>query len=473
MQTLALPARNLPARNLPAGNLVAAVLLAAAVLLMVGAPAAHAAFSGERLWDKIYGGSGSDRLQEVCVDSHNNVLAAGDYAAGAAKGHDILVVKLSSSGARRWTRTYNGAGSDTDQAFGIATDRYGNAYVCGYIDRDPTAGVNQDMVTVKYDAAGRKRWARTYDGTAHATDQASEIVTDKYGYVYVTGHSQNSAGNLDVLTIKYDSAGRRKWTRRFSGSSAGDDIGAAVKLDGSRNVYVAGWSWSAISGTNGLLLKYNKYGVLKWNRVKNGVGAGTDRWQALTVSSTGTAYVAGYQYNGPVNGKDWAVARYDSAGNLTWQDLTPVDGGDSDDIAKSIAADKYGNIYVAGTIDTGALADIRVERYALATGTSWSFQYDGPPGLWDSASAVRVSKTGEVYVAGVSAWGDTGYDAALFKLSPAGALVWKRHYDGPGSGSDGAGSLALDSGGNPIIVGSVYTSAERGDADAFVARYYR
>ena len=61
----------------------------------------------------------------------------------------------------------------------------------------------------------------------------------------VTGASSGRGGYYDYATIKYSGAGLPLWTNRYSGP--GDSQASSVVVDASGNVFVTGYSWSGRS----------------------------------------------------------------------------------------------------------------------------------------------------------------------------------------------------------------------------------
>src|SRR5207247_10634580 len=90
------------------------------------------------------GGSGSDFVSGIAVDSGGNVYVIGDtsslnfptknaYRSTAVGSNDVFVTKLNSTGTALVYSTYLG-GNGNDYAGGIALDSSGNAYLTGDTD---------------------------------------------------------------------------------------------------------------------------------------------------------------------------------------------------------------------------------------------------------------------------------------------------------------------------------------------------
>jgi Beta-propeller repeat len=145
--------------------------------------------------------------------------------------------KYDSIGQEQWVEHYDGPANGDDSPSGIALDSSGNVYVTG-----ASTGVNasSDYATVKYNPAGLRQWIARYDNPeTHNDDFAKAITVDSSNNVYVTGASWVLGGGDDYATIEYDSAGQEQWMVRYN-EVPGPSV-AAVALDSSDNVCVAGW----------------------------------------------------------------------------------------------------------------------------------------------------------------------------------------------------------------------------------------
>lgn len=213
--------------------------------------------AGTKQWTRQFGSGGDDEGDGIAADAQGNVYVAGSTRGGVLDGNvnagsfDLFVVKYDPAGTRLWTREIGTAAADL--ATGIATDGQGNVYVTGRtqggLDGNTNAGPD-DLFVVKYDSAGTKQWTREL-GTS-GDDVATGIAADAQGNVYVSGHTRGnldgntSAGGFDSFVVKYDSAGRKQWTRQF-GSTA-DDIATAIAVDAQGRVYVTGFTQGGLNG---------------------------------------------------------------------------------------------------------------------------------------------------------------------------------------------------------------------------------
>ena len=102
-----------------------------------------------------------------------------------------------------------------------------------------------------------------------------------------------------------------------------------------------------------------------------------------------------------------------------------------DDEASATAVDRWGNVFVAGTVTTtGDGKDFYVASYT-ASGvmrTGWPRRYDGPAagnGSDDIATSIHVDPaSGNVYVGGTSYGGSSGFDFCVIAYDSGGNPIW-------------------------------------------------
>jgi hypothetical protein len=319
-------------------------------------------------------------------------------------------------------------GGDADQAFGIAVDSSGNAYVAGEARSTapsfpatvgPDLSFNgglKDAFVAKVRADGTGFVYLGYIGGG-GIDSATAVAVDAAGNAYVAGITSSSDfpairgpglthnGGGDAFVTKVNAAGTGLVYSGFIGG-AGDDVATGIAVDGAGNAYVAG---RTSSDEASFLPKVGP--GLTFN------GGTTDAFVAK-VKSDGTGFV----YLGYI-------------------------GGAGDDVANAIAIDASGRAYVAGTTNSDETS------FLPKVGPDLSF---------NGAS----SATTDAFVAKVKADGS--------------GLVYLGYIGG--AGDDQAHGIAVDSGGNAYVVGET-TSDEvtfpvkmgpdlvfNGGVDAFVAK---
>jgi len=246
---------------------------------------------------------------------------------------------------------------------------------------------------------------------ANGDESIYGVATDSSGNLLVAGSTSGSlqgtnAGKLDAFVRKYDTNGQELWTRQFG--TPEDDIAYGVATDGN-NLIVVGSTRGALQGSN---------------------AGGADYW----------------------------VRKYDSSGNPLW---TVQNGSSGDDIARGIAVDSSGAVALVGST-TGNLFgtnfgqdDLFVVKYSSA-GSLLQSDQDGTVDL-EQANGVAFDSNGNIYIAALWAGGTGGRsNGALLKYTSGVSQIWRKTFAGSvssGTQNNTAWNVAVDSSGNPIMVG--------------------
>ena len=204
-------------------------------------------------------------------------------------------------------------------------------------------------------------------------------------------------------------------------------------------------------------------------------GAASDVGYGVAVDASGNAVMTGrvestVDFGGGVVCPPAAVfvSKYSPTGATMWSKcLGGVLGGGT---GRAVAVDGSGNVLVtgkfSGTIDfgTGALtsagpSSIFVAKYSAAGAPVWSRAFGG--GLNDVGNGVAVDSGGNVVIIGtasgtVSFGGGpitaNGYTVVVAKFSPAGAHLWSRGFGD--SFSNSGNGVAVDPSGNIAVTGA-------------------
>jgi hypothetical protein len=302
--------------------------------------------AGNQLWEAIYDGplNSDDASRDIAVDGSGNVYVIGYTNWDVQNRSDFATIKYNSSGQQQWIRTYNGPGSQADFGVGIAVDPSGNVYVTGTED-DLSVTHYPAYATIKYNSAGVLQWVNRYNVL---WSYAADIVVDGSGNSYVIGHSYALGSTYDYATIKYNSAGAQQWVRRYNGPGSSDDYAKAIKVDASGNVYVTGEAFfTSNNGTDYATIKYSPSGVQQWVAQYNGPGNAVDVGTAIALDASGNIYVTGESRG--VNGDDdFATVKYNPAGVEQWAVRHTSPGNEVYDLASGITVDEAGCVYVTG-----------------------------------------------------------------------------------------------------------------------------
>lgn len=151
---------------------------------------------------------------------------------------------------------------------------------------------------------------------------------------------------------------------------------------------------------------------LVWTSVYNGPDNNIDQATGCSLDSMGNLYVTGFSHNG--TDFDVLTIKYDAAtGAMDWVKRYNT-GVKTNEYASSCAADRFGNLIVAGTCNEDTLYEaynheeyhVLAVKYDGADGdTIWSRHLDLLPDSLNEANDCCVDDSGNAYLSGYSALG--------------------------------------------------------------------
>jgi hypothetical protein len=427
---------------------------------LIGAPAGYIE-SARQSWVANYTGVFDDEPTGIAVDGVGNVYVTGytsipDYSA-------YVTIKYNALGDQQWAAGYNPPNGISGAA-AIAVDNAGNVYVTGTTGTFGSADF--DYVTIKYNSEGQEQWVARYSGPDNSDDGPTAMAVDRAGNVYVTGGSgMGSSSGADYATIKYDSSGQQQWVARYNGPGDADDYPVAIAIDSSGSVYVTGSSAGSGTGTDYATIKYDASGQQQWVARYNGPGNGVESASGMAVDGSGNIYVTGAS-SGSDGFSDYATVKYDASGQQQW--IARYNGtGNGDDSASALVIFGSDNVYVTGTSSgSDGIANYATIKYNSVGQQQWVSRYQSPDNFGDFATAIAVSSSGNVYVTGESSG-----DYATIKYNSSGQEKWVARYNGPQGFEDRASAIALDRGGNAYVTGASRQSDIQYDWDFATIKY--
>lgn len=178
---------------------------------------------GDMLWNKTYGGAGSD-YGAVIVAVDGGYVLAGSTILSDSSDPDILLLRMDSEGDVLWSKTYDGAGYVEVKALAVADD--------GYV----IAGPGIDLL--KIDTSGNQLWRKRYGGSDFP-DWVNTMIAVGDGYVIageripvITSGMRVMPFDYDVSLIKADLNGNVLWSGEYDGGGKDEARSLAVADDG-------------------------------------------------------------------------------------------------------------------------------------------------------------------------------------------------------------------------------------------------
>lgn len=304
------------------------------------------------LWGRQFGTTSSEDAAGVATDAYHNAYVVGStqgvMATGALGGYDLFLRKYTSSGGIAWTRQFGSLGYDRAGAVAVHGS---SVYVVGYVDRSLGDASNYDGILRKYTLSGSLVWHRQID--ASILDIAKDVAVDESGNIYVVGTTQGPLARPDVdgsdmFIQKYSPSGNVLWTRQLNYGA--QDSGSAVATRGSSVILAGLNSYGYIS-----VVKYTSGGSQVWDR---GFGSWSQNSvHDLSTDSDGNVYFAGDTLGnfGDTNkgGYDGYIYKLNSSGNTLWGKHI---GTPETDRTYAVLARTTDEVYAAG-LTFGLLSD--------------------------------------------------------------------------------------------------------------------
>ena len=308
---------------------------------------------GAVVWARRFGGTSSERIEDVAVDAAANVYAVGTFSgqadalpeAGAAivsngSESDGFVVSFTSSGTARGA--FPMGGTESDSALAVRVTSGGSFVIAGTFkgtaEFDPgpgTAGLvsvgGSDVFLASYSTNASFQWARGIGGTGDEDVAAGGLAADGSGGVAVTGKFtgsvdfdpgagqfiRTSLGASDAFVARLDASGAFQSAFTLGGATGAPTL-ADLGFGADGNLLVTGSFTGSVdfdpgagsniitglggSGTDVFVARYTPAGALLWvSRFGDAVnGAGNaNSGAALASDAANAVFVVGKFFRTP------------------------------------------------------------------------------------------------------------------------------------------------------------------------------
>ncbi|HTI69873.1 MAG TPA: chitobiase/beta-hexosaminidase C-terminal domain-containing protein, partial [Candidatus Limnocylindria bacterium] len=290
--------------------------------------------NGQFQWDRSFGGSGNDSMAGIAASEDGGYLLAGtsNSSVSGSKtsagfgGSDFWIVKTDSEGTKVWDRSFGGSGTE-NLASVLPTDDGG--YLLGGTsnsgpdgNRRTTGFGGMDYWVVKTDSEGKWQWEGVYGGSNDEVLIGLQQ-TDDGGFLLAGYSASPASGNkstaamggtgADLWVVKIGSSGVKEWDQTLGGTL--HESGGAVFPLPDGGFLLGGTSYSGQTGNKTTL---NIGDGDMWLVNLNSVGTkradftfgttGSDGLQAIIPANDGTILLAGQSNGGGLGGDDlWLV----------------------------------------------------------------------------------------------------------------------------------------------------------------------
>ena len=340
---------------------------------------------------------------------------------------------------------------------GIAGDTTGGAIVCGW--EQPTRN-GHAIVVARYSSAGSLVWRNSFSEDGKALGIALNT-TGHANIVALTDPppsttAQTSVDRFSVIQFGF-ADGAQRWANHLNVNpffSPEDGFGIAV--DGSDNVVAVGsgltnTSFTFSSHNDFITRKLDSNGNLQWSRILDGGSEGDDIARRVAVDAGGNIFVAG-EMEGTSN-RQLAVAKYDSAGAHQGTVKYAAPGAASRDARLyELQLDATGNVYLHGNSPGALKDDIVTVKFTSSLTEVWAKHLTGASAEHGIGGDLLIDSSGNIFMAGSVSNSASGLDWAIAALNASGQGLWTNYYNGTGNGTDRALALAPLPG-NGLIAG--------------------
>jgi uncharacterized delta-60 repeat protein len=420
-------------------------------------------------WQCAWQTNGASNKYKFYAGSYNTSLP---LIIQVDKGHSSFT--LTANGNLDWC-TYAG-GNLNDEFNDIKTDKKGKVYVTGYSQSQtlfpissgvqPTNHGYSDVVILKFDSLGARKWVTFYGG--NLGDIGNSIVTDNAGYVYVTGSTTSTDFPLDTLGGAF---------MQYNLVGGGDAF--IIKLDSTgHHEYINSHTWTTYFGGSGGETGYE----LKLDSQNNLYLVGKGDANSHITSQSGS-------YNNSANGTG-LIAKFNPQDTIIWCSLYA-----GTEKIKSLVIDNDDAVFITGSATNsiylplvkhdafsycdstfnGGTSDIFIAKLDNNDTIIWSTYYGG--GVDDDVNAMAIDKGGSVFLTGTTTSGNfpifhTGVayydnlkegsnDIFICKFghrssNEVGEQLWSTYFGGDGTFEDGF-DIAVDDTGNVYVTGDTYS----------------
>jgi hypothetical protein len=349
-----------------------------------------------------------------------------------------------------WVAKYNnGITNGNHQALKMTLDSSGNIYVLGV---SQNANTNTGYVTIKYAPNGNPLWTVRYDSTNYPSATPYGFALDSSNAVAVTGNA---------VTAKYDANGSQLWIAPYNAQ--------AIAVDGGQNIYVTGVS------SNFTTMKLSPVGSNLWTTTWGPYG-NPNLSQVIAVDSSSNIYLAGMVTipEIPYPFVQVGTIKYDSNGNVLWQDITQEAGDPGTVTVVGFAIDSSDNVYLEANF-YGPSGQFQTYQYNNDGSPGWSVS--NPTGnLWSLASCLTIDKATNVLVTGQAPSNFTSdnsplFSYATFKFDTNGSVLWRAEYPIVSTSTNVGTSITVDQNNNVYVTGYSQALGTNLNSDIVTIKY--
>jgi gliding motility-associated-like protein len=317
-----------------------------------------------------YGTQGDDFVRAIIPTNDKGILMIG-RTNNYANFHNILLIKVDKNGLIEWTKTVVGNYGDE---FNFGSDGFQDSSGSFIIAGRDVSGSDQNFFLYVLDSLGNTSLYKSFGGTNIEVGRIILPFENKYVLTGIVNSGPINHGGNDILISILNKSGQNLKTYGFGGIN--NDFAQGFTITKNKRFVVSGYKRNYQSSNTGFILNTDFNGHIMWS-YDYSISSGSIRFRSIiNVENKGNFNIGWVDI--PGTDKDILIVHSDSFGNVIWSKKY---GGSSDDVPHGIIRVYDGNYVV------------------LATTESFS---------------------------------SGGNDILIFKIDPAGKVLWSRLFGGPG-----------------------------------------
>lgn len=282
------------------------------------------------------------------------------------------------------------------------------------------------------------------------------LQTDDNGFLILGTTFSYGQGHQDILLTRTDSLGNILWSKTFGTTDR--DVGYTMKKDHGGGYILIGWVRTTLpSDDDWYILKIDDNGNVLQEKFIGGVP--DDEIMNFELTSDGGYLFSGSSRSFSLDGVDIWIVKTDVNLNVQWN-RTYTTG--ISEHSRCILETSDNHFIYLGNRFTSGLSDRNILLMYLSSigDTVWVKEFGGIP-LDDGRSMVIASDGNFLVLGYTDSYGVGGTDILLFKITPAGNVLWARTYGG--TGDEEAFHLVSSPAGNHMIAGTTTSFGNGGN----------
>jgi len=311
------------------------------------------------------GGAASDNFgySVDLSDDGNTAICGVPYRGATDTGAAVVFTRSGATWTQQAVLTYSSAAASDLFGYSVSLSSDGNMAICGSPSQG--GGNGRSVVFTRSGATWTQQAVLTHSVGAASADFGWSVKLSTDGSTAIVGaRRDSSAGNLRGSAVIFTRSGvtwTEQATLRYSAAVNNDNLGSSVSLSSDGNTAIAGAENADPGGFSaaGLVVVFTRSGVT-WTEqaalTYSGKAANDLLGISVSLSGNGNAALCG-AYGGDIPVANAGIAIMFTRNNGVWVQesvLSYSSGVAGDNVGRSVALSRDGNIGIAGATGIGA-----------------------------------------------------------------------------------------------------------------------